>query len=252
MSDLLKSLGAFITKPNVANASKKVATPDDEKYKEISERNLNKVAKHYSDMVTPDIMYALMGIHDYRCPDWGSRHFGRMQNLCTNILDIEIHSDDGMLPDDTDKRPYFKLFFWLNIFRPIAMKRIMQREDWLEATMIDFDRIAVEMGGCGQSTREAVEIALFKTINSEAGDPVLDIYHDACHIESTYFGHPLHLEIQRTVMGRSVAFTTSMSRCSRENMLPKWVARMEKNLNVSGFTSVLPSDQKGDEVSVLD
>ena len=67
MSDLLKSLGAFITKPNVANASKKVATPDDEKYKEISERNLNKVAKHYSDMVTPDIMYALMGIHDYRC-----------------------------------------------------------------------------------------------------------------------------------------------------------------------------------------
>ena len=115
MSDLLKSLGAFITKPNVANASKKVATPDDEKYKEISERNLNKVAKHYSDMVTPDIMYALMGIHDYRCPDWGSRHFGRMQNLCTNILDIEIHSDDGMLPDDTDKRPYFKLFFWLNL-----------------------------------------------------------------------------------------------------------------------------------------
>lgn len=252
MSRLLKGLGAFITKPNTDKNSPPSPSPQDPKYREISQRNLIKVTEQYASLVSPDILYALMGIHDYRCPDWGSRHFGRMQNLCRNILDIEVHSDDGMLPEKTDLWPYIRLFFWLNLFRPIAMKRVMLREDWLAATMQDFDRIAVQMGGCGDSTREAVELALLKTINTEAGDPVLDIYHDACQIEMTAFGHPFYRESQRTVMGRSVAFTTGMTKCARENMLPKWVPMLEAKMNVSGFTSTLPGDIKKDDVSLMD
>ena len=251
MSKLLKALGAYITKPSLSKDAPTSSAPVDEKYQAISRRNLDTVAQHYADLVTPDIMYALMGLHDFTDKDWGSRHFSRMQNLCTNILDIEIHDEDGVLPEGTDKAPYIRLFFWLNLFRPIAMARIMRSEDWLESTMRDFDRIAVQMGGCGESTREAVETALLRTTSTEAGDVALDIYHDACRIEDTHFGHPLYLESQRTKLGRSVAFTTGMTKCARENLLPKWVPMMEKKLKISGFSSVLAGDPKKDELDMM-
>lgn len=245
MTSIWSKLGAVFEKPTL---KRKELSP--EAKKEIAEYNEKLAGFHskvrtensalYSSFVPKALLQRLMTYNDYRCTQWGSRKFGRLVNLARNIIDVEIHSEEGFQFDrltvSKEEQLILKINVLMALFFPIPLKAALAKPDadvefkaLFQAWLVDEFKLLT------LSEYEIFEAGVFAGVNNEPGNVILDVFHDALRFEEAQFGYRLDPRVMRTVLGKSVTYGTKVKKESERNLTPGWVFNFQALYDIDDF-----------------
>ena len=245
MTSIWSKLGAVFEKPTL---KRKELSP--EAKKEIAEYNEKLAGFHskvrtensalYSSFVPKALLQRLMTYNDYRCTQWGSRKFGRLVNLARNIIDVEIHSEEGFQFDrvtvSKEEHLILKINVLMALFFPIPLKAALAKPDaddefkaLFQAWLVDEFKLLT------LSEYEIFEAGVFAGVNNEPGNVILDVFHDALRFEEAQFGYRLDPRVMRTVLGKSVTYGAKVKKESERNLTPGWVFNFQALYDIDDF-----------------
>lgn len=245
MATVWRKLGAYFQKPVEVRKELDPKTKKElEEYNEkLSEYHL-KVRKTntelYTSIVPKELLQLLMEHNDYKCTQWGSRKFARLVNLARNILDVEMHSQEGYAFNKKtakqEERFIIKLAVLMALFFPIPLKKALSDPKSEDRYKILFRTWLVDdfkiLDG---EEYEIFEAGVFDGVKNEPGNVVLDIFHDALRFEESQFGYTVNPKIMRTVLGKNVVFTAKAKKESERNLTPGWVFNFQAAYDVDTF-----------------
>lgn len=245
MATVWRKLGAYFQKPVAQRKELDPKTKKElEEYNEkLSEYHLKVRQKNtalYTSLVPKELLLLLMEHNDYKCTQWGSRKFARLVNLARNIIDVEIHSQEGYVfnKKTVKKEEQFiiKMTLLMALFFPLPLKKALSDPKADEKYKVLFRTWLVDDFGILDCEEfEIFEAGVFNGVKNEPGNVVLDIFHDALRFEESQFGYTVNPNIMRTVLGKSVVFTAKAKKESERNLTPGWVLNFQAAYNIDSF-----------------
>jgi hypothetical protein len=198
----------------------------------------------YADWLPTTLFDTLLAVHDYQCVMWGSRKFGRLLNLCRNILDIEVHKENAVLTKD-DNESVLKLLFWICLLYPIPIKHYLKCKDVEGKWRPQFEQWLSSAGVLTEDEISLVMHGVFEGVDADAGNPVLDIFHDALRIEEIQFDiQPCPKEWMRTELGANPVFLVKARKDSLGNVSPAWLELLQVHKKSEAFVDVILAKER--------
>lgn len=245
MTGFLSKLGFSFHKVNSnkkANKEKEALEIEDpellaikQKRKSLYENDAIEVATTYASWIKPETLKTLCDKHNFMHPHWGSRKIGRLINICRNTLDVSILEGESSL-FEKDRFPVLKLLFWMSILYPITIMWTLKVDNIKTHFEEEFSQILKDEGLIEQEV-ELVLHAVFNNTLTEAGNAVLDIWHDALKLEEMQFKFAYIPEAMRTSLGKNAVFAAKAKRDCLSNLSPHWLITFQTLLNEERFTS---------------
>jgi hypothetical protein len=241
---LLKKLGFVFEKPEKIEG----VLPDDVKEKieamtrerrQLYRRDSIDTAEMYEEWMPTKTFNALCDFHNYSCVMWGSRKVGRILNLCRNILDVEISTNEAVLSgevdgDDTpphmrlyesDRESVLRILMWMSFLYPIPIKHFIKDPNAEENLTNKFSEWLLEEKIVTEDEFNLIISGVFDGMETETNENIiLDIFSDALFWESSQFESvKLNPELMRTNLGKNPVFGVKAVRDSKNNLSPVWL-----------------------------
>lgn len=261
---LLEKLGFVFEKPEKIEG----VLPDDVKEKiesmtrerrQLYRRDSVDTAEMYEEWLPTKTFNTLCDFHNYSCVMWGSRKVGRMLNLCRNILDVEISTNEAMLSgdiesDDTpphmrlyesDRGVALKLLMWMSFLYPIPIKHFIKDPDAEENLTRKFKEWLFDEKIVNNDEFNIIIAGVFDGIETEPNENIiLDIFSDALFWETSQFeSAKLNPELMRTNLGKNPVFGVKAVRDSKNNLSPVWLDILQGLKGREDFVDPVSSEE---------
>lgn len=231
---LLRKLGFCLQKPEVEvtlpeGVSEKLNAMT-EKRKSLYKKDTVDTAAMYSDWLPTQVYQELCTFHDYKNVMWGSRKFGRLLNLCRNIVDIEVYKENPTILKE-DEPHILRLLMWVCLIYPIAIVNYHKNPKIEDELSVRLKALLRDSNILTQPEFDLLLVSAFRVLESEIGDNiVLDIFHDALRWEEAQFGlPPTPIELMRTELGKNPVFSIKARKDSRNNLCPFWLGALQES-----------------------
>lgn len=238
-SNLFARLGFKVEKPVVTKKlSKKVSEElekDREKLRILYLKDTIETAKMYHDIIPDDFIKEVLKHNDYLCVQWGGRKVARLLNICRNILDVEIITAGTEL-DEKDREHVLYLLIWMCWLFPIPLKAYLKMDNVEKHYIPIFKKWLIEdFNLLEEDELDLVLNGVFLGYKTKAGNPVLDIFHDALKFEDAQFDMGFNVLEMRTNVGKLKTFKIKTQRDSRANLTPHWLFHFQDHKGVTGL-----------------
>lgn len=261
---LLKKLGFVFEKPEKVEAilpeevRKKIEAMTSARRKVYRKDSIDTAAM-YAEWIPNETFNSLCEFHNYLCVMWGSRKVGRLLNLCRNILDVEISTNEALMSGDvgeeevapelrlyeSDRDNVLKMLMWMCFLYPIPIKHYMKDPNAEENLTKQFDTWLLESGIVSKSEFGIIIAGVFDGSNTEARENIiLDIFADALRWEEAQFdASKLNPELMRTRLGQNPVFSVKARRDSKNNLSPVWLDILQGLKGREDFVDPLSSEE---------
>ncbi|MEG3765102.1 hypothetical protein [Alteromonas sp. 14N.309.X.WAT.G.H12] len=245
MSNFWGKLGFSIEKrtfePRILTDEEKRERNEEQlEYDNINQKLRKETAKLYSSIIPKALIIRLMEFNDYTCTQWGSRKFARLVNLARNIIDIEVHSEEGFTFEPATRREEQRVILKLNmlmaLFFPIPLKVMVVDPEIEDKFKKLFKKILIdELSLLSPAEYAIFEDGVFLGVKCPPGNVILDVFHDALRFEEAQFGYRVNTDAMRTQLGKSPTFTSKAKKASEQNITPGWLFEFQNIHGVDGF-----------------
>ncbi len=243
--NIFSRIGYYFSKPEVVSSVPDEITQELNKInaqrKALYGKDTVEAAEMYDQMLPTAIIEELMFYHNYMCLQWGSRKVARLTNICRNILDVEIYTEDSAIEEE-HREHAFGLLVWMCWLTPIPIKAYLTRPDADEFYKKEFAVLLTEKNKVVDEKELKIILAgVFEGVNSQKGNPILDIFHDALRFEEAQFGLELDDSVMRTTLGQNGVFKIKAQKDSRSNLTPHWMFALQELKSLTGLVDKIRS-----------
>lgn len=261
---LLKKLGFVFEKPEKVEAvlpeevRKKIEAMTSARRKVYRQDSIETAAM-YAEWIPTDTFNTLCEFHNYLCVMWGSRKSGRLLNLCRNILDVEISTNEALMSGDvgeeevvpelrlyeSDRDNVLKILMWMCLLYPIPIKHYMKDPNTEDNLTKKFNDWLLETKVVGKGAFDIIVAGVFDGSNTEPRENIiLDIFADALRWEDAQFASAnLNPEVMRTRLGKNPVFSVKARRDSKNNLSPVWLDILQGLKGREDFVDPLSSEE---------
>jgi hypothetical protein len=255
MSSIWEKMGAVFEKPQ---AVRKELSPEakeelrlyHEKLGSFHSKINKQLSKEYSEIIPKPLLLRAMEHNNYDCGQWGSRKFGRLVNICRNLLDIEIHSEEGYLFEGSknkkikEEKMILRLLVISALLFPIPLKKQMLDMDADEKYKVIFkDWLVSEFNLVNENEYNIVEAIIFEGVNNNPGNVIIDIFHDALRFEEAQFQFKVNPKQMRTVLGKSDSYRAKVIKESERNLSPGWLVNFQEKYDLDCFVDASKANE---------
>jgi hypothetical protein len=261
---LLKKLGFVFEKPEKVEG----VLPDDVREKieamtserrKLYRRDSVEAAQMYEEWIPTETFNALCDFHKYTCIIWGSRKVGRLLNLCRNILDVEISTNEAVLSGgvseketphhmrlyESDREAVLKVLMWMSLLYPIPIKHFIKDPNTEENLTKKFKEWLLDTHLVNAEEFSLIIAGVFDGMETNPKENIiLDIFSDALHWERSQFeSSKINPESMRTCLGQNPVFSVKAVKDSKNNLSPVWLDILQGLKGREDFVDPISSEE---------